>query len=241
MPVEMRTLTAGGTRIVYDARRFSEPVERWFDPELLEEADSVHAEAEGRGGALRFRCDDSEYVLRRYRRGGRIAPVLRDRYLRTPLEAPRPVREANLLLLLRGFGLPVPEPVAWRVRSAGLFYRADLITVYLPSTTALGTHLAQTPIRADAWRRLGAMLRTFHDRQVWHADLSLGNILLDADGRFYLIDFDRARIRRGSHWKEQNLQRLLRSCRKRAREVVGFRFREEDFRALREGYCESTP
>ena len=66
MPVEMRTLTAGGTRIVYDARRFSEPVERWFDPELLEEADSVHAEAEGRGGALRFRCGSCRNVVGRY-------------------------------------------------------------------------------------------------------------------------------------------------------------------------------
>jgi 3-deoxy-D-manno-octulosonic acid kinase len=46
---------------------------------------------------------------------------------------------------------------------------------------------------------------------VCHADLNLHNLLLDAQSRVYLIDFDRGTRRAAGAWKAANLARLRRS------------------------------
>jgi tRNA A-37 threonylcarbamoyl transferase component Bud32 len=61
---------------------------------------------------------------------------------------------------------------------------------------------------------LGKTLRLFHAAQVFHADLNAHNILIDANYKAYLIDFDRGTIRTGESWKPSNLMRLQRSLHK---------------------------
>ena len=53
-----------------------------------------------------------------------------------------------------------------------------------------------------------------HQAQVNHTDLNIHNILLDNDGKAWIIDFDKCYQQQGEAWKEANLQRLLRSFNK---------------------------
>jgi 3-deoxy-D-manno-octulosonic acid kinase len=62
---------------------------------------------------------------------------------------------------------------------------------------------------------IGCCLRRFHAAGVYHADLNARNILVDARGSVWLLDFDRARwVAPNSRRLKKNLQRLLQSLRK---------------------------
>ena len=99
---------------------------------------------------------------------------------------------------------------------------------------------------ALGWQRVGACIRRFHDRGVYHADLNARNILLGNEGaseagKIYLIDFDNGHIRcepndDGQGWKAANLARLLRSLNKFGRLSPGFHFTEDDWQQLLTGY-----
>ena len=65
------------------------------------------------------------------------------------------------------------------------------------------------------WEDAGQLVARFHRAGVDHADLNAHNILFDAQGRGWMIDFDRAQLRiPATPWREGNLQRLQRSLRK---------------------------
>ena len=63
------------------------------------------------------------------------------------------------------------------------------------------------------WRRIGATIRSFHDKAVFHQDLNAMNILISSE-TCYLIDFDRGRIMAGEWWKLWTLKRLKGSLNK---------------------------
>ncbi len=175
----------------------------------------------GRGAAWRIRDGEIDWHLRHYRRGGLVARVLRDWYLYTGLFRTRPIAEWNLLAQLHSAGLPVPKPVAARLKKGLLGYRGDLITETVPGTS-LAQHLAKwQAIPESAWRAIGDTIRRLHDAGCWHADLNAHNILLDGS-RVHVIDFDRSRIRpQETGWRESNLQRLRRSILKILGEAEG--------------------
>ena len=222
-----------------------------YDPELLpglrpEVFDPEHLRREGlllgterspRGAAWIFEWRGAPFLLRHYRRGGALSRLVHDRYLWRTRGHTRPAREWRLLGELRGLGLPVPLPAAWRVvRGGPLCYRADLVTALIPRCTPLHRHLSRQDVPEEEWRRLGATLRRFHDAGVWHPDLTVGNILLDGEGRFHVVDFDRARRRGGKAWKRRNLQRLRRSLEKQRGLDPKLRYRDGHFRSLLDGY-----
>jgi len=60
------------------------------------------------------------------------------------------------------------------------------------------------------------MLARFHREGACHADLNVDNVLMDAQGKLWLIDFDRGTLRTPARgWQLSNLARLRRSLRKR--------------------------
>lgn len=67
-----------------------------------------------------------QWVVRHYHRGGALASLLGDRYLR--VGTPRPVREYALGRALAERGVPTPRMVGAAVYPAGAFYRGDLVT-----------------------------------------------------------------------------------------------------------------
>lgn len=239
--MKQRMPDEGQGHIVYDPEWLSEVTPEFFDPHYLSVQGMLSSFGSGRGTVWLFRHEEKEFALRHYHRGGKVARLLEDRYLWMGLNRSRPAREAEILSQLAGQGLPVPNPVAWRVIRSGLMYRADLIVTRISHARPLTQILREQPLAAAEWENLGILLRRFHDLQVWHADLNLSNILLHPPSDFSLIDFDRCRIRFGRLWKQRNLRRLHRSCLKAQAQNPKFHFREQDFDALLQGYAQGAP
>jgi 3-deoxy-D-manno-octulosonic acid kinase len=226
-------------RILYDADAAAHARVDWFEPQRLAALGWLTGSAAGRGSTHFFHHGGTEYVLRHYRRGGRVAVWLNDRYLWTGLQDTRAWREWHMLARVTALGLPAPRPFAARVVKSGLFYRADLVTVRLVASASLAERLEEDALRQETWREIGRVIRRFHQAWVWHADLNAHNVLLQTGGGIALIDFDRARIRRPAvRWRKANLGRLLRSLRKLKRLNPRLAFSEADFDWLRAGYAE---
>lgn len=226
----------GNRNILYDAAQIAKPSDDIFDPHKLAAAGFLVGKALGRGEAYFFQHEGSEWVLRHYRRGGLVAKFFSDHYLGMNPDHSRSWREWRLLAALYAQGLPVPRPVAASVTPRFGVYRADLITERLADTRTLTDLLKKAPQPEAVWLFVGRCIRRFHEANVFHADLNANNILLDGQGRVYLIDFDRGFFRRPGPWKESNLARLLRSLKKNQNRLPGFHFNNGDWPLLLQGY-----
>ncbi len=157
-------------------------------------------------------------MVRHYRRGGAIAPVLGDRYLR--LGTPRPVQEYSTGRALERRGIPTPAHLGAAVYPSGLWYRGDLVTRWVPGSRDLAAVLfpgrrvdggtvaggggepeADGSVAAEApeaaMRAAGRLFRRLHEGGVVHPDLNLKNILLAGpagDPDALVLDLDGASI-----------------------------------------------
>jgi 3-deoxy-D-manno-octulosonic acid kinase len=186
---------------------------RWFDPRYWASRNAVVARHSGRNGAaLVFESHGQRFLLRHYRRGGLAARISHDDYLWLGEMRTRSLAELRILMRMHAAQLPVPRPVAARYEQYGIAYRADLITEYLPDTQTLAQRLSAGELSLTGWTAIGRCIRRFHDFGVCHADLNVHNILLRADDEVFLVDFDRATLRRKPGlWRDANLARLRRS------------------------------
>lgn len=237
--MHLREIRRDGAYILYDADSVTNAEAFSFDPEALAQRGAVLGRAHGRGSALFLAWEGREYLLRHYHRGGAVARLLGDRYLWSGLARTRAWREFAITARLHAQGLAVPRPALARVERVGCcFYRADLVTERIAGARTLAQVLKREALPVREWMAIGAMLRRFHRRGVFHADLNAHNILYDVRGRLYLIDFDRARLRRpAGRWRLANLARLQRSLRKLTRLRPGFHYAEPaDWAALLRGY-----
>jgi 3-deoxy-D-manno-octulosonic acid kinase len=184
--------------------------------------------------------DGRSYVLRRYLRGGKMAALLQDRYLWGGRDSSRPAREQRAVERALQHGLPVPPVAAWFTQRSGVFYRAAIISRFIPNQGTLASFLGEQVMTDERWSALGALIRRLHNANVFHADLNANNILIDADGEFHLIDFDKAVFDGNANLGLDNLARLLRSLNKigRGRETDGkpWHFCEPDWVRLQSGY-----
>lgn len=172
----------------------------------------VVGEAPGRGSSLFLQArDDEQWVLRPYQRGGLIAKLSQQRYVWLGVERTRAFREVRLTAALYEQGLPVPRPVACCVTRFGLTYEAALLTVRIPGARALASLLNAGEADEALLKRVGAMIKRFHQAGLDHVDLNARNILVDEAGKPWLIDLDRCRLRPPGKWQASNLQRLERS------------------------------
>lgn len=190
----------------------------------------------GRGSVVFIRQDDSEWALRHYHRGGFAGRLSTDKYVWSGEDRTRSFVEWRLLMRLHDQGLPVPRPVAAHYDRAGAAYTADIITRRIPGASPLAEHLLTRALPDGGWRRIGACIRRFHDAGVCHEDLTTRNILLDGDGRPWLLDFDKGAVRRPGAWKQRNLDRFLRSLRKTCVEDAATQFAPANWESLLAGY-----
>ena len=193
---------------------------RWLLGRQLTMAASAEPIAAGRGGAYRVTLPGGvAAVVRPCKRGGVLAPLLRDRYLGFH---PRPLDELAVTVAARARGVPVPEVLAARVEGRGI-YRGTLITAELIGMTPLITALRGAVSReqrirfaANAGRSVGRM----HRAGLYHADLNLWNILVAADApdtEAAIVDLDRAWLATAMlppPFRRRNLERFERSRRK---------------------------
>jgi 3-deoxy-D-manno-octulosonic-acid transferase len=224
----------------------------WLDPQCMarvsaEDFDLARhhhstalATGSGRGQAHSLQLGTQAMVLRHYRRGGLVAKISHDLFWRTAVHESRAMREFNLLRLMRSWQLPVPLAVAARHHGRGLFYQADILIGLIPDTLNLAQCLVQRPVQQAEWEAIGRAIRRMHDHQVFHSDLNIHNLLLDTQGRAWIVDFDKCGLRPGEDWKAQNLARLQRSLRKEASRLSPFFGTAADWDGLLSGYETST-
>lgn len=136
------------------------------------------------------------WAVRHYYRGGAVARWLNDRYL--AVGAPRPLLEAQASATARSRNIPTPAVVAGAVYRSGAFYRADLVTEYIPESSDLADILFGDNRLAmkveDALTAAGRLVRVLERAGVLHPDLNARNIVLHRapEGlRAHLVDLDR--------------------------------------------------
>ncbi|MEE4216661.1 MAG: 3-deoxy-D-manno-octulosonic acid kinase [Xanthomonadales bacterium] len=201
--------------IVYDADLVQHPGAHLFDAAYWEQKGALAGAAVGRGSAYFLGTPFGEAVLREYLRGGVPGRFNRDRYLFTGWQRSRPVAEFGILAELSAAGLPVPQPLAAITQRHGPFYTGSLLTHRIMDSLPVADLVAGRSDAPGFWKAIGACVRRFHEHGVIHADLNARNILVDAQERVYLIDFDRARIEPGQTAAcSRNMKRLRRSFEK---------------------------
>ena len=216
---EPKVLTSGRHAVLYDAATRDDADASWFDAARWRTNGAVALESSGRGEVLIVEHGGETWVVRHYHRGGLVARFVFDHYVWSGLERSRSFREWRLLRRLRDAGLPVPNPIAAHVHRLGVVYTADIITTYLPDTRKLSAFIAERNVPSDCWRRIGRMVRAVHEHGVDHPDLTAHNILLDARGELFLVDFDNAHVKPPGPWQRAGVERLQRSLRKVAVET----------------------
>lgn len=206
---------SGKTLILADSALPASVDARWLQPQWWAAQGAIKAELGGRGAALELSTPVGSAVLRRYYRGGWMAPLLNDRYLGLGAARSRGFREFRLLSRLRELSLPVPEPLAASFEPAALFYRAGLLTRFIPQTRPLAD--VADELSGVEWRALAEVLKRFFQAGLEHPDLNAHNLLLDSSAQWHVLDFDRARLSRGrSVAAGTMIARLERSLRKHA-------------------------
>jgi 3-deoxy-D-manno-octulosonic acid kinase len=211
-----------------------------FDPTYWQDKPGFSRIDGGRGGSVKILIDGQIAMLRRYLRGGFVSRFLSDQYLWLGKRNTRPWREWSILKLAKKAGLPVPEPLGIYAARCGLYYRAVLMTDYFEGTETLAESLLQNSLPRESWLQLGKTLKRFHVEGIRHADLNANNILMDNQGQFFVIDFDRARMMKSlGDWQWRPLYRLQRSLEKINRSSR-LHFGDDDWQALMDGYQAST-
>lgn len=209
--VAPRIVASGREAMVFDGNLPQQPTPEWFDRAWWQSRGRVSHIGGGRGGVAFLDSPVGACVLRHYRRGGWMRPLLGDRYLWSGRNQSRGFAEFRLLAELRARGLPVPAPMAARCRRHGAWYTADLITRAIEGVATLTDVIAAHRFDAPLAERVGALVARFHAAGVDHADLNAHNILVAGDA-LWLVDFDRGELRvGGTAWKLGNLARLKRS------------------------------
>ena len=136
------------------------------------------------------------WAVRHYQRGGLMATVLDDRYV--AVGAARPDQELSANAEARARGIPTPAIIAGAMYTAGVFYRADLVTELVPDAVSLADVLfseSDGRPKADALWSAGKLLRMLENARIVHADLNAMNILIEREsGATHVIDLARAAV-----------------------------------------------
>jgi hypothetical protein len=149
--------------------------------------------------------------VRHATRGGLIGTLLGGLYAGVD----RPLRELRAAAAARSAGVSVPEPLAVLVtRVGGLFCRFTVIAREVDNAQDLLT-VASAPSVAgkrDLLNRVADEMRRLHESGVYHADLTMKNILMSGSS-VYIIDLDKATLapKRDERLDMMNLSRLNRS------------------------------
>ena len=205
--------------IVFDKQVLSKPNADLFDATKWNGLATLIGGKGGRGAAWFVNAEFGQMVLRHYRRGGWAAKISDARYLWRDESSARSIHEFHFMQALREKNLSVPKPIAAMVLKKALFYRAAILVERIPNVLSFLECVHQQTESAP-WAALGKIMADFHKAGAQHADLNAQNILLDADQKIWLIDWDKAQFQsKAGPWCIEVLQRLQRSLMKYRGEV----------------------
>jgi len=177
--------------IIYDDTVIDEADENLFESEYWHTQPQSKIINKGRGEILLININGQSAVLKHYYRGGMIANVLLDKYLWTGLDSSRSFAEYRVLRTMYKLDLPVPQPIAARVKKQGLFYQADLITSQIINVSSMADLLLQERLTSQHWLDIGDCIGRFHQLGFYHDDLNIENIMIGHEGNVFLLDFDK--------------------------------------------------
>ena len=226
LPAGYRALSVG------EASGFALEADAAWAEAALREAGTLRGWARGRSGRERHEEPmgrgmvhvvsrpgaEGSLAVRPYRRGGWMAPLLDDRYL--AVGTPRPLVELHASVAVRARGIPTPPVLAGTVYPAGVFYRADLVTLLIPGADLAAVLWGPDPCwpTTRALEATGRLVRTMEAAGVDHPDLNAKNILVNPEedgGTLYLLDLDRCRVGEPGSVRPVSMRpRLRRSLRK---------------------------
>ena len=235
--IKQKTINAHA--MLFDAEHFAAPIPNMFSSQYWQTQNAITGQAIGRGITYFFQHDKNEYVLRHYRRGGLIGKVLSEQYLYTGIEQSRAWREFKLLQHMQKLGLPSPKPSAAMVTKHGFYYQADIISTKIPSAQDLHNFLLKSDLATSQWQKIGQTIAEFHNHQIYHHDLNIHNIMLDAKHGVWLIDFDKCGIKPGDNWKKSNMARLKRSFEKEQR-LRNIHWKDANWKILMSAYTKTA-
>jgi 3-deoxy-D-manno-octulosonic acid kinase len=225
-----------GHAIWFNSELVEQVSDDWFDPEYWRKLGQLKGSAVGRGTTYFFSFEHNDWVLRHYKRGGLVGKALNDQYLYTGLNQTRAWQELRLLQKLNDLALPAPTPLAARVIKHFGYYTADLISAKIAEAQDIHQILLERLLSSQIWDSIGATIAMFHQHQVYHHDLNIHNIMLDHKDKVWLIDFDKCAIKAGEGWKQDNLDRLLRSLKKESTKANNYHFSNQNWLSLISGY-----
>jgi len=241
----IKTVQQKGLEIWYDPDFMpaaeTEFAKDYFDADYWQAQGRVSGTASGRSKAWFIAQAPQNWLLRHYYRGGLVGKFNKDRFAQEPISQTRAMAEFELLMKLRELELPVPRPIAAKYEQAkGWGYRADIIVEVIPNAQDLFHILLERAILTETWHAVGAAIKRLHNERVYHSDLNCHNLMLDADNKVWIVDFDKCGFKDAGLWQQENLKRLKRSllkeqgkCQEQGKE---FHWHESDWQALIVGY-----
>ncbi|EAQ31281.1 3-deoxy-D-manno-octulosonic acid kinase [Idiomarina baltica] len=232
------TFTTKRDVIKFDKDVLPEFEDNFFSAKYWQQKKAIAGNATGRATVWFIQQGDHGMVLRHYYRGGLVGKVNKDKFMREPVERSRAIAEFDLLVKLRNQNLPVPRPIAARMRKVGVMsYTADILVEVIPGAVDVYRLLRERQLNVEQWQSLGAAIRQLHDKNVFHSDLNCHNIMLDDNDKPWIVDFDKCGFREPGEWKKENLDRLLRSLKKEKAKYDTFYWKESrDWPELLTGY-----
>lgn len=229
----------GNCTVWYDDTFISDPSLPLFDPDYWQQQGKVVGSATGRGTTWFIQLERMQAALRHYRRGGLFGKLVKDHYWFSGWEQTRSAEEFHLLLRLREAGVNVPQPVAARAIKSGLSYQADLLSERIPNAQDLVSILQKNAIPEAMYQKIGQQIAKMHNAGINHTDLNIHNILIDAQDKVWIIDFDKCRQQESGDWKKQNLNRLKRSFLKELKKRQIY-WNVADLRSLESAYAQKS-
>ena len=198
--------------ILYDDTLIHDVSDDIFNSTNWQNKQTLDENRKGRGSVFFIDIEGKSCALKHYCRGGLLSKLIYDQYLYLSLEKTRSFMEWNLLSQMHALSLPVPVPIAARVRQSGLIYQADLLTQEIPNVQSMGDKIKQELMTKELWIRIGQCLSRFHQQGIVHKDLNIENIQIDANDKVFFLDFDKTRFSKSSpQILEANLRRLRKS------------------------------
>lgn len=234
--MNMEVLKQGEDVCCYDPRLVSDFSVDYFSPDFWQRHNAVTGQSHGRGVTWFVQHQEQHWVLRHYWRGGLIGRYIQDSFVFQKLNRCRSFAEFELLQQMVDDELPVPKPIAARVKKRGLVYQSDILIERIPHAKDLVQILQEQAIEPAVWQRIGHVLAQFHQAGVYHADLNAHNILLDANEKVWVIDFDKGALKHPGPWQMKNLARLQRSFQKEVGRHLSFHWQMEDWQTLLVAY-----
>jgi 3-deoxy-D-manno-octulosonic acid kinase len=141
-------------------------------------------------------------VIKHYRRGGLMRYFIKRRYLK--FGKTRAQREFELLDIVGTLGIKAPQPIAYAYRDR-LLYRAWLVTREIHQPLSLA-HLSLQDEKktGTAMESVIEQISSLIQNNILHVDLHPGNVVVDAAGKVYLLDFDKGSVYHGNRQKLKN-------------------------------------